>query len=44
MTLLSVSIQLSQCSSTGTESSNGGEFKREIVVKKIRLVFEIQPQ
>ena len=34
MASLSFSIQLSQCNSTGTESGNGGQFKREIVVKK----------
>ena len=34
MTSLSLSIQLSQCNSTGTESGNGGQFKREFVVKK----------
>ena len=43
MTSLSLSIQLSECNSTGTESGNGGQFKREIVVKKIRLVYEIEP-
>ena len=41
---LSLSIQLSQCNSTRTESGNGGQFKQEIVGKKIRLVFEIEPQ
>ena len=44
MTSLSLSIQLSQCNSTGTESGNGGQFKREIAVKKIRFVFEIEAQ
>ena len=45
MTSLSLSIQLSRCNSTGTESGNGGQFKREIVVKKkIRLIFEIKAQ
>ena len=44
MTSFSLSIQLFQCKSTGTESGNGGQFKREIVVKKITLVFEIEPQ
>ena len=44
MTSLSLSIQLSQCNSTGTESDNGGQFKREIVAKKIRLIFEIEAQ
>ena len=44
MTSFSLSIQLSECNSTGTESGNGGQFKREIVVKKIRPVFEIEPQ
>ena len=34
MTSLSLLIQLSQCNSTGTESGNGGQFKREIIVKK----------
>ena len=34
MTSLSLSIQLSQCNSTGKESGNGGQFKQEIVVKK----------
>ena len=34
MTSLSLSIQLSQCNSTATVSGNGGQFKREIVVKK----------
>ena len=46
MTSFSLSIQLSQCNSTGheTESGNGGQFKREIVAKKIRLIFEIEAQ
>ena len=44
MTSLSLSIQPSKCNSTETESGNGGQFKREIVVNKIRLVFEIEPQ
>ena len=30
MTSLSLSIQLSQCNSTATESVNGGHFKREM--------------
>ena len=34
MTSFSLSIQLSECNTTGTESGNGGQFKREIVVKK----------
>ena len=33
MTSLSLSIQLSECNSIGTESDNGGQFKREIVVE-----------
>ena len=33
MTSLSLSIQLSQCNLTITESGNGEQFKREIVVK-----------
>ena len=41
MMSFSLLIQLSQCNSTGRESGNGRQFKREIVVKKIRLVFEI---
>ena len=41
MTSLSLSIQLSQCNSTGTESGNGGHFKREIVVKKIVLFLKL---
>ena len=40
MTSLCLSIQFSQHNSTGTESGNGGQFKRKIVVKKIRLVFQ----
>ena len=44
MTSFSLSIQLSQCNSTGTESGNGGQFKRVIVAKKIRLIFEIEAQ
>ena len=40
MTSLSLSIQLSQCGSTGTESRNGGQFKREIVVKEVTLAFD----
>ena len=39
MASLSLSIQLSQCNSTGTESGNGGQFKREIVVKKKQTCF-----
>ena len=41
MTSLSLSIQLSQCNSTGTESGNGGQFKREIVVKKSDLFLKL---
>ena len=44
MTSPSLSVQLSQCNPTGTEPGNGGQFKREIVVKKIRLIFEIKAQ
>ena len=40
MTSLSLSIQLSHCNSTGTESGNGGQFKREIVVKISDLFFK----
>ena len=39
MTSFSLSIQLSQCNSTGTESGNGGQFKREIVVLKKNQTF-----
>ena len=41
MTSLSLSIQLSQCHPTGTESGNGGQFKREIVVKKSDLFMKL---
>ena len=44
MMSFSLSIKLSQCDSTGTESGNGGQFKQEIVAKKIRLIFEIEAQ
>ena len=44
MTSFSLSIQLSQYNSTGTESGNGEQFKQEIVGKKIRLIFEIEAQ
>ena len=42
MTSLSLSIQLSQCNSTGTESGNGGQFKREIVAKKSDLFLKLR--
>ena len=42
MTTLSFLLQLSQCNLTGTKSGNGGQFKREIIVKKIGLDFEIE--
>ena len=44
VTSLSLSIELSQCNSTGRESGikNGGQYKREIVVKNIRLISEIK--
>ena len=41
MTSLSLSIQLSQCNPTGTEPGNGGQFKREIVVEKVRLFLKL---
>ena len=41
MTSLSLSIQLSECNSTGTESGNGRQFKREIVVKKSVLFLKL---
>ena len=44
MTSPSLLIQLSQCNRTGTEPGNGGQFKREFVVKKIRIIFEIKAQ
>ena len=44
MTSPSLSVQLSQCNLTGTEPGNGGQFIREFVVKKIRLIFEIKTQ
>ena len=39
MTSFPLSIQLSQCNLTGTESGNGGQFKREIVAKKNQTYF-----
>ena len=44
MTSPSLSVQLSQCNPTGTEPGNGGQFIREFVVEKIRLIFEIKAQ
>ena len=41
MASLSLSIQLSQCKLTGTESGNGGQVKREIVVKKSDLFLKL---
>ena len=41
MTSLALSIQLSQCNSTRTVSGNGGQFKREIVVKKSDLFLKL---
>ena len=35
-------MQLSQCNRTGTEPGNGGQFKREFVVKKIRLSLKLR--
>ena len=44
MTSLSLLIQLSQCNlrMTGTESGNGGQFKREIVAKKSDLFLKLR--
>ena len=42
MMSLSLSIQLSQCNSTGTEAGNGGQFKRESVAKKSDLFLKLR--
>ena len=42
--VLHTKLILSQCNPTGTEPGNGGQFIREFVVKKIRLIFEIKAQ
>ena len=41
MTSIFLSIQLSRCNSTGTESGDGGQFKREILVKKSDLFLKL---
>ena len=42
MTSPSLSVQLSQCNPTGTEPGNGGQFKREFVVKKSDLFLNLR--